>query len=115
MRKYCALIMCIVLAFTILIGCNNSRKKDEVSFFAVVLENNESYLLVEPEEGSSELNSADRMTVSIGDAALLDSHDKEIVVGDIKPGDKIHIFYNGLIAESYPAQINKCYKIIVSN
>ncbi len=72
-------------------------------------------MLVEPEEGSDELRSADKISVSIAEATLLDSKEQEIAVDDITVGDKVEIVYNGMIAESYPAQINKCYKVKVLN
>ena len=65
-------------------------------------------MLVEPEEGSSELSSADRIMVSVSEATLLDSQDKEITIDDIKSGDLVQIDYDGQIAESYPAQIRGC-------
>jgi hypothetical protein len=113
MRKCLIILMCIMLVLTVLAGCGSSKEKDETSFTATVLEIGESYLLVEPVEGSDELRSADKIRVSIGGATLLDSQDKEITVDDIEVGDKVEIVYNGVIAESYPAQINKCYRIKV--
>ena len=113
MKKIVVLILCMLVVSLMLTGCSNSGKNDEVSFKAIVLENNQTHLLVEPEEGSSELSSADRIMVSVSEATLLDSHDKEITIGDIKSGDRVQIDYDGLIAESYPAQINGCSRIKV--
>lgn len=103
--------MYVIMTFAILTACTNSEDSNGVSFSATVLENNESYLLVEPKEGSTELNSADRIKVSVNDATLLDSQDMEIKIDDIQIGMQTEIFYNGQIAESYPAQIGKCYRI----
>lgn len=66
----------MILIVTILIGCAHSV--NQLSFVATVLENDETYLLVKPEEGSDELRSADRITVSIRDTVLLNSQDIEI-------------------------------------
>ena len=96
-----------------LAGCVDSGQCDEVSFNAIVLENNQTHLLVEPEEGSSELKSADRIMVSVSDASLINSQDVEIQIDNIESGDRVQIYYNGLIAESYPAQINGCHKVKV--
>ncbi|MDD3840420.1 MAG: hypothetical protein PHP06_07565 [Clostridia bacterium] len=110
-NRYSFLIVCIVIAFVILVGCSSLGKKDRTSFNAVVLDINQSYLLVQPVKGSSELNSADQITISVSDAALSDFRDKEIIIDDIAIGDNIQIVYDGQIAESYPAQIHKCYSI----
>ncbi len=118
--KIRALVMALLAtALLILSSCggtgnNGAGSKDEVSFRATVLENNGSNLLVEPEEGSAELRSADKISVHVSDdVKLFDSQDKGINIDAIEAGDKVQIFYNGLIAESYPAQINKCYKIVL--
>jgi hypothetical protein len=110
MKKY-SIFVCLVIAFVILTGCSNTGDKNETNFIATVLENDQSSLLVQPEEGSSELRSADKITVYVKDVTLLDSEGKEITIDDIAKGDKVQIFYNGGIAESYPAQIHKCPKI----
>lgn len=113
MRKKCILILCVMVVLFALTGCVDSGKSDEVSFNAIVLENNQTHLLVEPEEGSSELKSADRIMVSVSDASLINSQDVEIQIDNIESGDRVQIYYNGLIAESYPAQINGCHKVKV--
>ena len=115
MKKYFIIFACAVIIFGILVGCSGLKEKYETAFAAIVLETGESYLLVEPEEGSDELRSADKISVSIAEATLLDSKEQEIAVDDITVGDKVEIVYNGMIAESYPAQINKCYKVKVLN
>lgn len=56
----------IIMVFLVLIGCGGIEEKYETSFIGTVLENNESSLLVEPKEGSDELKSADKISVSIG-------------------------------------------------
>lgn len=110
MKQY-PVFICVVIILVILTGCANLQKKDETSFSATVLENDQSSLLVQPEEGSSELRSADKITVYIKGVTLLDSEGGETTIDDIVKGDKVQIFYNGQIAESYPAQIHKCSKI----
>lgn len=77
----------------------------KVIFEATVLEINDTCYLVEPVEGSQELNSADRIEVPIPnpDSALLPE------VGDI-----IKITYNGDIMETYPARLGEVYNIRVT-
>lgn len=112
MKKYGFIFALISITLLVLSSCGGAGNRDEVSFSVDVLENNQSSLLVQPVEGSSELRSADKIVVYINDdVKLVDSQGKEIEVSDIEVGDKVQIFYNGAIAESYPAQIHKCYKI----
>lgn len=73
-------------------------------FEAIILEIRDNYFLVEPVEGSQELNSADQITVPMKNM----SPSPEPEVGDI-----IEIRYNGELAESYPAQITEVYSVKV--
>ncbi|MBS4025529.1 MAG: hypothetical protein KGZ96_07610 [Clostridia bacterium] len=111
MSKTRFLIICIMVLFVILGGCKSEESSEGNSFIATVLENNKTSLLVEPVEGSFELRSADRIIVSVRDAELLDYENAKITIGDIKTGELVEIFYDGGIAESYPAQIQGCYRI----
>jgi len=79
-------------------------KNDTAVFRATVLENNVS-LLVEPEQGSDELRSSDKIAVHANDAGIYDANGKRIELSDIAVGQTVEITYGGLIAESYPAQI----------
>ena len=94
---------------------NNTFIKFELmegsSFIANVLENTGNSLLVEPEKGSAELSSADKIIVDIRAAALVDAADTEITISDLEAGKQVEIFYHGGIAESYPAQIQGCYRV----
>ena len=91
------IIVAVVNKFII----NNDGSIEEVSFNATVLENNGNSILVKPEEGSPELNSSDKIVVRVPvDNAVL----KEL--SEFTEGSKVKITYNGMIMESYPAQIN---------
>ena len=74
---------------------------EKVTFNAVVIENNGTSLLVNPAEGSSELNSSDKIVVrvQVENAVLKD-------LSEFTVGSKVKITYDGMIMESYPAQIN---------
>lgn len=74
-------------------------------FEAEVIEAKET-LLVTPQEGSDELRSSDKITVDLTDAALINEEGDTISLEDLKAGDIIEITYNGVIMESYPAQIS---------
>ena len=100
----------LVLMISGSLACSHSNNEvqstrqeiQETAFEAVILEISDTYLLVEPIEGSSELNSADQITVPMTNM----NASPELEVGDI-----IEIKYNGEIAESYPAQITEIYSI----
>ncbi|MGN1311324.1 MAG: DUF4362 domain-containing protein [Clostridia bacterium] len=65
-------------------------------FYATVIESKEKYILVEPLEGSQELKSSDKISINLGE-----NNDEIYPVGTI-----VTITYDGMIMESYPAQIN---------
>jgi len=87
----------------------------KVSFGATILEVQKNYLLVSPKEGESELRSADRITVATNEAILLDEEGREIEYSMFKEGMEVEIVYDGMIAESYPAQISTCYEVRIVN
>ncbi len=94
----------LVLAVIIIALVNQFILNDNierVTFNAVVIENNGTSLMINPVEGSSELNSSDKIVVRVpvDNATLKDL--SEFTVGTI-----VKITYNGMIMESYPAQIN---------
>lgn len=75
-------------------------------FSARVLEVGDTALLVEPAEGSAELASADQIRVNLAeDAEVLGLDGGACALADIAVGDTVEITYDGMIAESYPAQI----------
>lgn len=78
---------------------------ETATFQATILEIQDGYYLVEPVEGSAELNSADRITIPM--INMEPSPEPEV-------GDVLEIEYDGSIAESYPAQITKAYSIRVA-
>ncbi len=81
-----------------------SNDVEMIIFEATILEIRDNYYLVEPVEGSTELNSADRITVPMEN--MNSSPEPEV-------GDILEIEYDGSIAESYPAQITNVYSISV--
>ena len=100
MKKLIPLLLSLVFVLT-LIGCTS---EDKATFQATILEIEDDYYLVEPVEGSTELNSADRIMVPM--VNINPSQEPEV-------GDTLEIVYDGTIAESYPAQINTVYSISV--
>ena len=59
MKKLIPLLLSLAFVLT-LIGCTS---EDKATFQATILEIEDGYYLVEPVEGSTELNSADRIMV----------------------------------------------------
>lgn len=103
-KKYIFLIALLIFAFIIIAVVNKliiNNDEEKVSFNATVLENNGNSILVEPEEGSSELNSSDKIVVRVnGENNALKN------LSEFAESSKVKITYDGMIMESYPAQIN---------
>lgn len=87
-------IVLISLVLFILSGCTKSQE----NFTATILEVNENSLLVKVDEDQDEVKSSDTISVSLNDKTI--GYDIEF-----KPDDHIRIHYDGVILESYPAQI----------
>lgn len=101
------LIISLILAVILIIfvanyfGNNSNENAEKVTFNATIIENKGTSILVNPEEGSPELNSSDKIVVRVpvDNATLKD-------LSEFTEGSKVKITYNGMIMESYPAQIN---------
>lgn len=81
---------------------------DKPNFTGVVEEVHDKAILVSVNEYEDEIKSSDKMVVSL-EVKLKDS------ITRFKVGDKVKIFYDGTILESYPAQINFVYAILLIN
>lgn len=68
---------------------------EEQYFYGKVVEANASYIIVEPNEGEEERNSADKISIGLGEC-----NDVIYTVGT-----NVKITYDGTIMESYPAQV----------
>jgi len=110
-KKYFLLFICCAMMAAIFAGCTKSAADDGVAFVATVLDKNETSILVEPVEGSMELKTADRIIVYIEKDTRLKLNNAVITMEDIEIGSRVEIFYQGDMAESYPAQIYSCYEI----
>lgn len=110
MRKQVLVILVLSLILTVTACGTSSGGESEVvgnekaTFQATILEIHDGYYLVEPVAGSTELNSADQITVPMTN--MNPSPEPEV-------GDVLEIEYDGSIAESYPAQITNVYSISV--
>lgn len=81
-----------------------------MSFFYEVFEaeimETEERLLIAPDEDSSAYRSADKISTALNDAQIYDDSGASIEAVQLKAGDMIRVAYNGIINESYPAQIS---------
>ncbi|TAH63819.1 MAG: DUF3221 domain-containing protein [Anaerolineaceae bacterium] len=82
---------------------NNEDNKNQV-FLADVIDSKDG-LLITPDKDSIESSSSDRISVATGEAEIIDDKGNVINVDVLKSGDRIKVSYDGMIAESYPAQI----------
>lgn len=81
---------------------------DKPNFSGTVIEVYEGEIIVSVNEGEDELKSSDKMSVSLN-VKLKDS------MTHFDVGAKVKVFYDGTIAESYPAQIHTVYAILLAN
>lgn len=122
MRKIIKLLTILMLVVIVLGGCGTKEELPDTkepstsdqsptgngeelySFRAEIIELGNT-LLITPSEESNEAKSSDRISVSFGDEALVDDKGTTITAEDLLVGDILVISYNGIILESYPAQI----------
>lgn len=74
---------------------NNEQINEEQYFYGKIVEVNDSYIIVEPNEGQEERKSADKISIGLGEY-----NDVIYMVGT-----NVKITYDGTIMESYPAQV----------
>lgn len=107
MKKTIAIALVLFCIISLVVCDNKSGKdfdkvEDKYQFEATILEIYENSLLVKPADGTTELNSSDKIVVSTQNT------DKSI---GWKVGDLVLITYSGVILESYPAQLHQVYKV----
>lgn len=83
---------------------NNISNKP--NFKGVVTEVYENSMMVSVNADEDESKSSDLMIVSL-DVKIKDS------MTDFEVGNKVKVYYDGNIAESYPAQINTVYAVLL--
>lgn len=106
MKKICALLLTACLAFS-LFGCRNRTMDyiiaNEPCIKGVVTDTAECYITI-----ATEPNGGGLTVVS------LDTENSDSMTR-FYTGDEVAVYYNGEIAESYPAQINTVYAITLEN
>lgn len=85
---------------------DNPQAEEEYTFTAKILET-EKGLLISPDEETNESKSSDKIVAhTTDDTKFYDMNGNEISIDKLEVGDRISVVYNGIIMESYPAQIN---------
>lgn len=79
-------------------------REELYSFRAEIIEVGEA-LFITPSKDSNEIKSSDKISINLTGAALIDEDGEAITKEELVTGDILVITYNGVIAESYPAQI----------
>ncbi|MDD4111747.1 MAG: DUF3221 domain-containing protein [Herbinix sp.] len=135
MKKIGLFILMLLIFGIILIGCNNqtplkdgandngvinnedinnddatndkATKDDNVKYrvFEATVINSVEGLLISPDKDTVAYKSSDKIYVATNDAEIFDDENNIADLDILKPGDRIRISYDGLIEESYPAQI----------
>jgi ribosomal protein L21E len=80
----------------------------EPNFTGVVVEVDSNSILVSVNEGEEARKSSDLIDVSLN-VELKDS------MTEFMSGDEVKVYYNGTILESYPAQLEKVYAILLKS
>jgi hypothetical protein len=102
MKKLSFVLAALLLAL-LFSGCVNAGNK-QLSFKAVVLElSAEGSVLAEALEGEDVRKSSDLFSFSV----------KEIHESGVEVGDIVEVFYDGTIAESYPAQLRDVSLVVL--
>lgn len=78
---------------------------DTVVFKAEVMEPGDTFL-VAPDPDSNEYKFSDKMAVHVIDDNMKNQKGRKISGDELKAGDFVEITYNGMVMESYPAQIS---------
>ena len=100
----------LAAALLLLAGCARSMNdiiQNEPCVRGVVEGVYEGSILIRVNEGEDELASSDLISVSL-DVERQDS------VTHFQVGNEVAVYYDGTIAESYPAQIHKVYAILLT-
>lgn len=105
MKKIICLFLSLAVLAGIFSGCNKKNEEEssvKKTFEGTVTEVSGNCVIIMPDDGFSELNSADKISISM-----------EKIPSDInvKEYDRFEITYNGEILESYPASLGEIYEV----
>lgn len=80
----------------------------EQFFLAKILTNQGNMLLIEPAPDSREAKSSDQIWLSCQELSIKNEAGQQVSLAALLPDQILLVGYDGLIAETYPGQINKC-------
>lgn len=109
MKKFVSVMLFMLLFLS---GCtpkmNMNNVLDEPHFIGIVDEVSETSITVSVNEDEEAYKSSDLIVVSLN-VEIKDG------LSEYHIGDEVCVYYDGNIAESYPAQVNKVYAITIVN
>lgn len=110
-----AIVLSVVAAVCFLTDPVAKEEAPKAVFTATVVESSKTWIMVEPDYGTPERNSSNRISVSLyvhyTDGAIAATG----VFGEFQVGDRVKITYDGSILESYPAQLHTVYYVELVN
>lgn len=101
-------LFCLLVCILFLTGCSGNEEADyldEPNFTGEIVEVQGESIVVKVDEGEEERKSSDLMSVWVDPEN--EDHEK-----GLSPEDRVQVYYDGTIAESYPAQISGVHAII---
>ncbi|MCD8075134.1 MAG: YobA family protein [Lachnospiraceae bacterium] len=101
MKRIVVIILSVFYTLTALPVCAEEETEAK-TFCAAVLEIQASSILVQPNSDTDEYDSSAQMYVGLDE---VDHAQLEEFLGTVKVDDTVQITYNGIIMETYPAQI----------
>lgn len=108
MKKLIALVLALTCLFS-LVGCNTNSMnyiiEHKPSITGIIKEVNDNYIIICVETDSYPNGGIYKVS--------LDVKNQDGTYSPMTIGDEVTVYYNGEIAESYPAQINIVYAILL--
>lgn len=114
MKNYFKLALLLITVIVLASGCegkinqtaipNSKDTTDSEKFNAEVMVAGD-FILAAPNQTSKEYKGSDKVSVNLTDCLVTDLRGEEISGKELKAGDIIEITYDGVMMESYPAQI----------
>lgn len=98
MKKVVSIIIILIILLGIVFFIQYTKSEKQYKFIATIIGVYNNSIMVEPEVGAVERNSSDKISINTSTAI---NTSNELY----KVGDKVKITYDGMIMESYPAQI----------
>lgn len=104
-------LLLMIFTFIFLPACKRTLDdiiETETSFAGIIEEIDENFILIRVNKNEAAYKSSDLIVASLN-TELTDDHT------EFKIGDEVVVYYDGNIAESYPAQVNRVYAITLKD